>query len=316
MADIQKLTKICEDAAKKFAADRSKENMVALMNALENGLVFVPVMTDQKITPEMLEASKEDGKLVLPQGTTIKNHLLQTTEGDLIFPVFTNANEITAENMKDQVLLMPFYECAKVVMKSEGKIKGAVVNPFTDNIGIIEGLLKTCVERTEALKKAKESGQLKKVKVTEKEFHTIVRNQIEMRNLPTMVYKERQSFVQKLMDQRGDLLFNMYRSAYGSQVPFPYEKKEFAVMSLNVRENFELISIDLPSGKSSDTFCYKIYITWDKDKDEFHYFVMQKQKKETSFAELEENGNIARIGEAPAEGTELGAVMDYLGMND
>lgn len=319
MTNMQRLAQASIDAVKKFAADRSKENLIELMQVLENGVVFVPVVADTQMTKEQLKnASSVGGKLVLPPGTAIKNHLLKTTDGDYIFPVFTGVTEITSEEMKEQVLMMPFYECAKVVVNSNGYIKGAVVNPFTDNVAIIPELLKTCVDRRNAINEAKKnqpSDKMQEVKVTEKQFHTIVRNQLELRSMPEMLYKGKKGFVEEVMTRKGSFLHELYVKAYGSKVPCPYQLDEFSVMSLNIRENFELVSIDLPSKKLQAGMCYKIYLTWDQEKDEFHFFAMQKVKDGRNFVEVNPDGKFNKLGDAPEEGTELSAVMDYLKVN-
>lgn len=319
MADIKKITNECAEAVKKFAADRTKDNMVELMTVIEKGVVFVPIVTDAELTPERMEEVKKNGQFALPKGTRIKNHLLKAADGSLVLPVFTKADEITNEELKKQVMLTPFYECANVVLKSNGQIKGVVINPFTDNVGIVEGLLKACVERRQAVMKAKQetekAGTVKEIKVTEKQFHAITRNQLELRIIPGTLFKEKQAFLDQVIMEKGAYFYGLYQKSYGQQLTCPYEESEFSVMSLNLRENFELISVDLPNKKLQNTMCYKLYMTWDQAKDEFHYFVMQKQKEGKFFIEIKEDGSSIKIGEAPAEGTELSAVMEYLGMN-
>lgn len=319
MADIKKVTSECAEAVKKFAADRNKDNMVQLMTVLEKGIVFVPVITDARLTEEQMEEVKKSGQFALPKGTKIQNHLLKAGDGSLIFPIFTTVEEITNQEMKRQVMMIPFYECAKVVVNSNGKIKAAVMNPFTDNVGIVEALLKACVERREAVLKAKKEAQEKggprEIKVTEKQFHAITRNQIELQLVPKKFFTGKQEYLGQLALEKGDYFYQLYQKSYGEQLACPYGEDEFSVMCLNLKENFELVSIDLPSKKLQNTMCYKLYMTWDQEKDEFRYFVMQKQKEGKFFIEIREDGSSAKISEAPPEGGELGAVMEYLDLN-
>lgn len=319
MADIKKITNECARAVKTFAADRNRDNMVQLMTVLERGIVFVPIITDAEMTEERMEEVKKSGQFALPKGTKIQNHLLRAGDGSLIFPIFTTVEEITNQEMKRQVMMVPFYECAKVVVNSNGKIKAAVVNPFTDNVGVVEQLLKACVERREAAQKAgkeaQRKGQPKEIRVTEKQFHAITRNQLELRLIPGRFFAGKQEYLGQLTLEKGEYFYQLYQKSYGEQLACPYSEDEFSVMCLNLKENFELVSIDLPSKKLQNTMCYKLYMTWDQEKDEFRYFVMQKQKEGKFFIEIMEDGSSAKISEAPPEGGELGAVMEYLGLS-
>jgi hypothetical protein len=272
------------------------------------------------MTQENMEEVKKTGQFALPKGTKIQNHLLRASDGSMVFPIFTSVEEITKPEMKKQVMMMPFFECARVVMKSEGQIKAAVVNPFSDNVGIVEGLLRACVERREAVLKAQKENKAgndkKEIKVTEKQFHAITRSQMELRVIPKAFFSQKKELLEKLYTERGAYFYNLYRSAYGEQLACPYEEGEFSVMSLNLKENFELVSVDLPHQKLQSNMCYKLFMTWDKNKDDFHYFVMQKQKDANSFIEIKEDGTSITISEAPSEGSEMNAVMDYLGENE
>lgn len=319
MADLEKKTNECAVLVKKFAAERTKENMIALMTTLENAVVFVPIATTTDMPAEVLEEAKKGGKVMLPKGTKVQTKLLKASDGSMIFPVFTSADEMQHEGINKQIMLMPFVECARVVVKDPEKIKALVVNPFTDNVGIVEPLLKAAIDRKEAFQKAKAAaeangGEVKEIKVTEKQFHQLNRSRVEYAILPQRLFAEKDAFLEEIYQKKGDFFFENYKKGYGEKVPCPYTEEQFSVMILNMRANFQMICVDLPNEKLQVGMCYKLYMTWNQDTDEFHYFTIERGKDGRKLGEVNEERKHQIIGDAPAEGSEMNTIMDYLGI--
>lgn len=319
MADIKQLAKNSEEAVKEFAADRTKENMVKLMGRLERGVLYVPVVSDAQITDEMKQTAQKDGQVALPKGTKIQTRLLKTNTDKMVFPVFTSTDEITQEDMKKQLMIMPFFECARAALSAGMDIEAVVINPFTDNVGIVEPLLKAAVERREIFLKAKEQGlgepQTTEVQVTKKQFEQITRLQLELYNIPQMFFAGQKEFMDELYAKKGTYFYEMYQNAYGSQIPCPYEANQFGVMILNIKADVQMICVDLPAKKIQANMCYKLYMVWNQTTDEKHFFAIQKKKEGKMFLRVDASGKQEVISEAPTEGSEMSAVMDYLGMN-
>jgi len=319
MADVEKLMAECGELAKQFATERTKDNMVRLMEKIENAVLFVPVQTDESVEELLRENAKEGGQVQLPKGTKMQTRLLKASNGDMVFPVFTSIKDMNFEGMNKQVMMMPFIECARVALNEKNDIKVVVVNPFTDNVGIVDVLLKAAVERREAVDKANAAkaagnGGMREIQVTEKQFHLLVREKVEFAEIPKRVFLEKEEFMNDIHERREKLFYEIYRDAYEKRIPCPYKESQFSVMILNLREKFQMICVELPIVRMQITMAYKMYITWDQENNEFNYFLIEKDKKGKVLAKVEANGKHHIIGDAPEEGSEMNTIMDYLGI--
>ena len=134
MADYKQQAAKTKELVQAFAAERTRENMVQLMQHIETAMVFVPVIAEG-MTKEIQEIAKKNGKIELPKGTKVRNRLLVSKQGDTVFPVFTTPEEITNPELQGQFMLMPFIDCAKAATVKDAGVKAIIVNPFTEITG-------------------------------------------------------------------------------------------------------------------------------------------------------------------------------------
>lgn len=310
----------CLEAIKKFSKDRNKDNMVAVMTQVENDSFLVAVNATIEMTEEMIAQGEKTGKFAVPNGTSFQCKLLKSDQGDMILPIFTTVDEVTNLDLKKQIMLMPFFEIAKAAVNSGDMIKAAVINPFSDNVGIVLPLLQAAVNRREAIKNAKklqaDGKEVREVKLTKAQFELAIRNQLELRNIPKAFYADRDSFLENVYDKKGDFFRDMYVKAFGEQMECPYSEDEFSVMVLNLRADFQMVCVDLPTKKIQNSACAKLYMTWNQTTNEINYFVIQKTEEGRNFAKVDADGKYIVIGDAPSEGSEMNTIMDYLEMND
>lgn len=317
MADYKEIAKVTKKLVQAFAADRSRENMVKLMEHIELTKVFVPVET-VGMTDEMKALAKKQGKVEISGDVKIRNRLLVSGQGDTVMPVFTSPEEITNAELKEQFVLMSFIDCAKAATVENSGVKAIIVNPFTDNVGIVDKLLEACVQRREAIDNAmkqNQSAQPKQVKMTEKQFHQIARAQTETLTIVKQFFEKKGAFLEELNERREDVFMDAYKAFYADQLPIPFDKSEIKIFVIGVSADTKLALVDLPSGKNMQSgMCSKVFLSYDASKDEAHYLVIQKNNDTFEFAEFDKEGKRTVIGDAPDEGTEMNAVMKYLGM--
>lgn len=317
MSDIKEKAAQTKALVGAFAADRTRENMVKLMENLEMSMVFVPVVTEG-MTDEMKEAAKKNGKVELPQGAKVRNRLLVSKEGDTVFPVFTTPEEITNPELQGQFMLMPFIDCAKAATVPNSGVKAIIVNPFTDNVGLVDKLLEACVQRRaaidNAMKQAPKNGEMKQVQVTEKQFHQLARTQTETLTIPKKFYEEKETFFDQLNEKKGALFMEDYKAFYADQLEIPFSEDDIKTMVLGVASDVKLAIVDLPSARMQEGMCGKIFMSLNETTKEAHYIVIQKTKDGMELAEFDADCKRKVIGEAPDEGTEMNAVMTYLGI--
>ena len=316
MADYKQQAAKTKELVQAFASERTRENMVQLMQHIETAMVFVPVIAEG-MTKEIQEAAKKNGKIELPKGTKVRNRLLVSKQGDTVFPVFTTPEEITNPELQGQFMLMPFIDCAKAATVKDSGVKAIIVNPFTDNVGIVDKLLEACVERREALDKAmkqKQMAEARPVQVTERQFHQLARTQAETLTIPKQFFAGAQAFLDNLDAKKAEVFMDAYKALYVDGIEPPFALDDIRVMVLGITADVTMARVDLPGKNLQDGMCSTLFMTYNTNTQEAHYIAVQKTKEGMEMAAFDANGKRTVIGEAPDEGTELNAVMRFLGI--
>lgn len=93
---------------------------------------------------------------------------------------------------------------------------------------------------------------------------------------------------------------------------YPYSEKDYSVMALDIAEDMTLIRIDMPERDMAESLCYRVYITYDPQKDIVSYFTIEKtaDKEVRRLGGVCEDGRHADYGDAPVEGAELQRIID------
>jgi hypothetical protein len=113
-----------------FHEERSTKNLQTLLEQFISGKVMAPARWD--IEP------KEDGKgnLVFEPNTKISLHVLSNQNGELYFPMFSDAQSLQDWNADPSIrsLILTFDQLMPFVRMSKDQVKGIVLNPATDNV--------------------------------------------------------------------------------------------------------------------------------------------------------------------------------------
>lgn len=275
-----------EQAIKEYAAERTKENLSAVLNLLRPTKLLVPAM---------LKAPDQ------PMPCFLKN-----SNDEQFLVVYTSRAQIPEEPKSQAILSMTFPACNSVVVKPELKLTGMVINPFSDNL-----ILKT--ELVQKLHEADmKAGQMKKVKMTPEQFHVFVKKQVEFGILPKRLHTEGEAFVKQLCEEKESLVNQIFATAYREAKLYPYTESDYSVMALDIAEDLTLVRIDLPEKGMVPTLCYRVYITFDPITKKAGYYTieMTKEKNVRQLGQILPDGKREDLGEAPVEGAELQKVMD------
>lgn len=275
-----------EEAIKLYAAERTKENLTAVLNLLRPTKLLVPAM---------LKAPNQ------PMPCFLKN-----SNGEQFMVVYTSKAQIPEEPKSQAILSMPFPACNSIVVKKELKLTGMVINPFSDNL----------VLKTELIEKLHEAdvkaGQMCKVQMTPEQFGIFVKKQVEFGVLPKRLHTEGGDFVTLLCEEKEQLVNQIFAETYKEAKFYPYTEEDFSVMALDIAEDLTLVRIDLPEKGMAPALCYRVYITYDPIAKKTGYYTieMTAQKGVHQLGQIMPDGKRVDLGEAPVEGAELQKIMD------
>lgn len=296
-----------------YKEDRTEVNLRALVHQVQKTVFMVPSMMPSDIDKDEIRRMVEEsgGKPAkLPEGAKPVPCVLTNPEGTVYFPLYTTMEQVPKEPHYDVIMNMPFHACLALAMHESLNAQGIVFNPFTDNLVFKKPLLEAISNGTF---EQKPTGE-KQVRISPAQFQVMMRQRTEFHELPLRLYKEKGAFVQKLSDEREELVNQIYHETYQNPQLYPYSERDFAVMALNISDDLQLVRVDLPDAKAPAQLCYRIYITFDPTKDEVHYFTIEKgkEKDERNLGGIDDQGRHQEYGEAPVEGAELQRIMDIL----
>lgn len=275
-----------EEAIKQYAAERTKENLTAVLNLLRPTKLYVPAM---------LKAPDQ------PTPCFLKNN-----KGEQFFVAYTSKEQMPEEPKSQALLFMPFPACNNIVVKPELELTGLVINPFSDNL----------VLKTELVRKLHEAdqkaAQMRQVKMTPQQFNVFVKKQVEFGVLPKRLYAEGETFVQKLCEEREEFVNQIFAETYKEPKLYPYTETDYSVMALDIAEDLTLIRVDLPEKALAAPLCYRIYITFNPQTKKAGYYTieMTAEKEVRALGQILPDGRHESLGEAPVEGAELQKIMD------
>ena len=275
-----------EESIKIYAAERTKENLSAVLNLLRPTKLLVPAML-------------KDANQPVPC-------FLKNSNGEQFLPVYTSKAQIPKEPKSQAILSMPFPACNSMVVKPELALTGMVINPFSDNL-----VLKT--ELVEKLHEADvKAGQMKKVQMTPEQFNIFAKKQVEFGILPKRLHTEQEAFVKQLCEEKESFVNQIFADAYKEAKLYPYTEDDYSVMALDIAEDLTLVRIDLPEKGMVPTLCPRVYVTFNPITKKTGYYTieMTKEKGVRQLARILPDGKREDLGEAPVEGAELQKVMD------
>lgn len=281
-----------EEAIKQYAAERTKENLSAILNLLRPTKLLVPAM---------LKAPDQ------PTPCFLKNN-----SGEQFLVVYTSKAQIPEEPKSQAILSMPFPACNNIVVKPELELTGMVINPFTDNLILKKELIQKLHEADQ------KAGQMKQIKMTPEQFNVFVKKQVEFGVLPKRLFTEGAEFVEQLCEEKESFVNQIFAETYKEAKLYPYTENDYSVMALDIAEDLTLVRVDLPEKGLVPPLCYRIYITFNPLTKKAGYYTieMTKEKNVRLLGQMHPDGKHTDCGEAPVEGAELQKIMDLARFED
>ena len=295
-----------ERAIVNFSANQSKENMVQLMANMHPAILFVPATFPADMDKSLLKDLSADQPSKIPQGVKLIPAVLKNTAGDKFFPVFTSRNQIPEDKKYPAMLCLPFVECRNLIDKANGEIKAMVVNPFSNNLILNPAFM-------EATKRAEQQRpQPQRVQMSVKDFHTMIRVQVERGVLPKQVLENDESFIEKLCEEREELVYGLYAKAYEpGSVACPYTVDDFSVMVLDLSDTMRYINIKLPEKNLEKGSAKAVYIVWNPQEKKAAYYMAQVvEPNAAQLLQICGPKDVKNLGPAPAEGEEIRSIME------
>lgn len=295
------------DALDAMKNEKSIENAQRLTKVLEKSNVFVPAVMPNNTDPALLKyMAQNPGKpMPMPEGVHPIPCILQNGEGTKFIPMFTSDEEMEkGQGMPKYpiTLNIPFKSCMDLAVKIID-IAGAVINPYSHNI-IIN------VNRNSNIKE-QETKEPEVTKLTEQQFHALVRQQMEARLLPEKIFTEGESFIKDLMERKGECLVEFFKEPY-AQTECPYSADDYEFMTLFISDTLQLIRISMPYKNLSLGLAQTIFVTWNPEEEIAGYYsiLIGKRGEFNKLIEITSEGKAIERGEAPNEGNELQTIID------
>jgi len=136
-------------------------------------------------------------------------------------------------------------------------------------------------------------------------------DRIMIKELPGRFHQDRAGFMQEISTGKEDFAEAFFRESYrkikGENVPCPYRKTDFEVLSLNISGTLQMARIGLSEsgsakGQFTSAFCF-----YNPEAGEGIYYLLRKGVKggRNKLLCVDEKGACSELGDAPSEGSEL-----------
>lgn len=293
-------SKELDDILNIMKGSHTQENARKLTDLLGESNIFIPAKMPSDTDPEILKhITANDGTpMPIPEGAQPQPCVLINKEGKRFFPIFTSEEELAkGKDFSDHPLTLnvPFKACMDIIVNAPN-IDGAVINPFNQNV---------LMNVKRADKQPAANGE--KVKVTEAQLHSVLRQQLEARELPMMLFKDGKKFIEDISEREGGVIMDLFNKLYEETNNCPYSTDDFDLMTLTISDTLQLIRITLPDKTLSVGNTSGIFITWNPVDESAKYFVIVHTPEEEPDRLLRVNptGKSMDFGAAPEEGNEL-----------
>ncbi|HWT26316.1 MAG TPA: enhanced serine sensitivity protein SseB C-terminal domain-containing protein, partial [Mobilitalea sp.] len=131
-----------------------EDNSTDAQNAMINELMKAHFLSPAKLSPQPKRKEKAaNGEIVLKEDTAINFTLIQNSNGETFFPVFTDWDELHKwlKDENQQTIVTTFDDLAALILKPGTDFAGFVINPFGESINIPEELVNDLKEQKDRI---------------------------------------------------------------------------------------------------------------------------------------------------------------------
>ena len=299
----------------KYRNDQSKENLMTLMQETRTARHLVPGKFARELNDLELQRLKM-GTLPREQHPGVQPILVENQQGDRYVPSFTSQEALDAAPEPYPVILnVDFAEVMRISEQEGLNIKGVMLNPFTDHLVLHPQFLNAVRQMEQNAQENPaaygEENAKKEVRMTLPEFQIASRRNVEFGMLPKAFFTDGAGLLNRLEEEREQLICEYYRKPYGDSIPCSFQPSDFDVMLLDINEGLSVASIDVPEPTTQE-LARSIYLFHQKEENRFRYFVIVHRAELDAVIELKEDGTTQVLGEAPARGSELSWLLDQV----
>ncbi len=297
----------------KFCEEKSDQNLTALIRKIETARVLIP--------------GQLYGEKKVPIPLTIN-----TSEGDVLQPVFTDKSKIDVAPKSQIVMNVPFAVVVAQVIDKGPDIAGIAVNPFGKSVifkrELVEKIMEVIKKKAMSIKKAQEqpiipgveNGKVvmredgttaTKIALNDEQYNVLERAKFEREFLPSKLFKKGEVFMEELSEGRGEYIDHLFEESYIEKRAYPYLTDEFTVMFMGLSENLDVATLTMPKRVTGPGLSDTIYLAWNKETGEGNYilFANAKDMKSREVFKIGKDLKPVSLGEAPEEGTEINWII-------
>lgn len=271
------------------------------MELLKASHVLVPALMPKDTSPEIMRQMMQNPgqPQKIPAGANPQPCVLEHANGKRYLAIFTSEKQKN-ENEKAPkfpiTLNLPFENCVGLI-RSNSKIDGAVINPFTHNV---------------IFHVQENAPQNQPVQVTVEQFHHLSRQKMEAFYLPKSLFEKKAELFDKLRDEQGVCLKELYEDVYDTEIACPYVAEDFEFMCLNISEELSILRITMPEKYTAIGTCPCVIVGFNSKEDKIWYYGIVIAKGKAQLHQRLADGTDVNLGDAPAEGSELSTVLDLI----
>ncbi len=279
-----------EQLVSAYAADKNADSFNRMISKLVTCRILLPAAMEPSVKKPM-------------------PCLLKAGANGTFLPVYTSLKHIPKEPKSPAILNMPYLNANGLVLGEKEKIKGIVLNPFTDNIVFKPELIQKIAEVEEQKKKG-----VRQVQMTGDQYMIFERANFEKRFLPKRMFEEGQEFFDKLEARKEAFIDELFEESYQQKRMYPYLEEDFSLMLLNVSESLVVTRLELPTKDVAPGVAYRAFLCWNKAEKCGRYFLIDRGKEPKSrvLVEITREQKVVNFGEAPVDGMELQRVLDLV----
>lgn len=297
-----------EEAMRTLMQEKTKENMAKFMGIIRDVRLLAPAEFPKNMNKEVIARMVRGEKLNEKDAPKMVPVIVQNPGGERFVPAYTAKKHIPEDQKYQAILNVTFDEVLRIASEPKLNVSGIILNPSTDKVILHPQFI-------EAVKKMKETAsQTKEIKMTKEQFQIFARRNVEWGILPKNVFTGKAEFMKRLDEEREECIAALYRQPYGDKIPCPYTVKDFDVMVLNINEETCVFSIELPEKNVTPQTALALYIIWNPQNDEVHYYLIEKGQpnQENVLSCITPDGKHQELQTAPSSGSELVTILELL----
>lgn len=304
---------ILEEAVSAFAQDHSRDNLIRLMVNIREARLLVPVDAPDNLNEREKELFKNGDPLPDGKEPVLHPILVENQEHEVFAPAYTSGEQIEAIERYPVILNVDFAEVMRIASVPELKTSGILLNPDTDKLILHPEFLDAIRRLNDAVEEEnkKQQSAPQTVRMTQEQFVDFARKNTEHALIPQALFADAKTFMQKLDQEGRSYICSFYRQPFSDRIPCPYSEKDFDLMTLDVDDETQVASLDLPKPQT-DNCCESVFAVYNPKTSEARYFMAEKLGDSLRLAEMTDGGHVTVITDELQSGVELYDILKYI----